>query len=286
MAVRINDELSEVLGDNKLRDRTGNWLRLFLSLRGQAGNLRYPGGSSRSDMARYINSIPGLAEFVRTENRQAFLSEDRFLWLTDGLRQNAWMLRYLNTLPTLAYVDAIDASIFLSGRQRIIALFDVYQPNGSAKEACVNSAKWAWEIQVGKDKIFDWFRDEAGSDGYALMRTWLGKRHPHLTLDRWLISNHEELLSFFDSNSFEDLEIKLMMMELKKAWSQKKYRAKLKDRRQCNLILYEKTITQLDKLSGKYDLSRAELLELLINGEARQEVYITQKLQRRQVLVS
>lgn len=191
------------------------------------------------------------------------------------------MLHYLQKLPDFMHADAVNISSFLSGRQRIIALFDVYQPSGEAKESCVNAAKLAWQMQLKKDKVFDWFQGEGGMAGVELMGAWLSKRNLGVAGLRWAISNHDDLLSFFDSNPLGELEIKLMMIEIKRAWSQKKYRASLKDRRQCNLILRESTIAKLDKLAEKHDLSRAELLEILINAEQSQGIYTTQLLQRR-----
>lgn len=286
MAVHMDDELSEILGVNALEDRVWNWVRLFLSFPHWAfGGFRYPSTYTSSDAARHIHSIQGLAETMRIEVREAFLPKNRFSWLVDDVRQNAWMLRYLKTLPVPGYLDAIDASGFLSGRQRIIALFDVHLSKGEAKENCVDFARRAWEMQRQKDKVFDWFRDETGSAGHELMWAWLGTRYPRVSLNPSVVSSHEDLLSFFDENPLGELEIRMMMVDIKKSWSQKKYRAKLKDKRQCNFILKEKTIAQLDKLAEKYDLSRAELLELLINAEARQEVYITQRLQRRHDLM-
>jgi hypothetical protein len=285
MVGRLGDELGEILADRQLGERKENWLRLFLSLPGQSGRPPYSGSSARADMVSYINSVAGLGDVVRAGIRLAMLPEDRFSWLTDNARQNKWVLNYLESLPVDGYGLAFNASSFLSGRHRIVALFDVFTPDGSVKEGWVNSVKLAWEIQAKKDKVFDWFLDEGGAAGRELMWAWLSKRGLGITATRWIVSNHDELLSFFDESTFDDLTIRLMMLEIKRAWSQKKYRASLKDKRQCNLLLRDKTIAQLDKLAKKHDLSRAELLELIINGEARQEVYINQRLEKRHALM-
>lgn len=285
MVGRLGDELGEILLDRQLGERKENWLRLFLSLPGQSGRPPYSGSSARADMAGYINSIAGLGDVVRAEMRLALLPEDRFAWLTDNSRQNKWILNYLGSLPAGGYELAFNASSFLSGRHRIIALFDVFKPDGAAKEGLVNSAKLEWEIQAKKDKVFDWFLDEGGAAGCELMWAWLSKRGLGVPGARWIVSNHDDLLTFFDQSTLDDLTIRLMMLEIKRTWSQKKYRASLKDKRQCNLLLRDKTIAQLDKLAKKHDLSRAELLELIINGEARQEVYINQRLEKRQALM-
>ncbi len=286
MAVHMDDELSEILGVNALEERVWNWVRLFLSFpRWALRDFPNPSTYTSPVAARHISSIHGLAEIMRIEVREAFLPKNRFSWLVDDVRQNAWMLRYLKSQPISEYLGVIDASSFLSGRQRIITLFDVHLSKGEAKESCVELARRAWEMQRQKDKVFDWFRDETGPAGYELMWTWLGARYPNVSLNPSMVSSHEDLLSFFDQNPLGELEVRMMMVDIKKVWSQKKYRAKLKDKRQCNLILKDKTIAQLDGLAKKYDLSRAEVLEVLINAEARQEVYITQRLQRRHDLM-
>lgn len=283
MAVRIQDELSEIFGESEYDARLENWLRLFLSLKQVAIAGTFT-SASRSDMARIINSYPWLREEVRIARNQALVPKGRLSWLTDGVRQNRWLLRNLN-VSFCAGQDIIGISNFLLGRERIIAIFDTYHPYGEAKEAYINNAKWAWEQQLHRDKVFDWLRDVGDVVAREKMWAWLSSRHLGTLMNRWVASTHEDLLMFFDENPLRESDLKLMMLEVKKDWSQRKYRAGLKDRRQCNLILKEETILQLDTLAKKHDLSRSKLLELLVNAEAHQGVYINQKLQNEHKLM-
>lgn len=73
-----------------------------------------------------------------------------------------------------------------------------------------------------------------------------------------------------------------MMERVKKAWSQKKYREGAKDKRQCNLLLSNKVLGLLDKLSVKHQLSRAAIVELLIHDESLSETYISKRLEKQQ----
>jgi len=59
----------------------------------------------------------------------------------------------------------------------------------------------------------------------------------------------------------------------------------MKGKRQCNFILSDKTNNLLDILSEKYDLSRTEIIEVLIKAEAEKETYIAEKLRKRNLLL-
>lgn len=284
MAVRMHDELSEILGNSEQDARVENWLRLFLALK----QVAIPGAfdsAPRSDVARFINSKPELRETVRIARSQALVPESRLSWLTDGVRQNKWLLRNLSVSIGFGSADVIGASSFLLGRERIVAIFDAYYPYGQAKEDYIGNAKWIWERQLHRDKVLDWFRDVGDDAAREKMWTWLNSQRPSLCMSRWVTPTQEDLLNFLDEYPPRESEIKLVISEIKKDWSQRKYRASLKGKRQCNLILKETTISQLDKLAKTYDLSRSELLELLVSAEARQKVYINQKLQKRHDLM-
>ncbi len=67
------------------------------------------------------------------------------------------------------------------------------------------------------------------------------------------------------------------MESIKKRWSQNKYRAKLTGKKQYNFILSEKAINRLDKLAGKYDLRRTEVLEILLQMEEEKGIYIPER---------
>ncbi|WP_253947681.1 hypothetical protein [Pseudomonas aeruginosa] len=67
------------------------------------------------------------------------------------------------------------------------------------------------------------------------------------------------------------------MESTKKRWSQNKYRAKLTGKKQYNFILSEKAINRLDKLAGKYDLRRTEVLEILLQMEEEKGIYIPER---------
>lgn len=287
MALRIGDEFSEIIGNDVFEARTENWVKVYLGV-------TYPGrhdisAMGRSQLADFIISQQGLADVVRAQQLLPRLPEEKFSWLTNRGAQNFWIsnyLRYLKGPDRQPATLLIEKSNFLVGRDRFIAVVDVYQASLFDKENYVRDAEMAWIRQMQFDRGFDWFKGDAGVVGYELLWDWLSKKRFAQTVNRARIDSHEELLSFFYEFPLDVAEAKLMVLDIKKAWSQRKYRASLKGRRQCNLILREKTIAQLDKLSEKYKLSRSELLEFLINEEAEQEVYVTQRIQKRQVFIT
>lgn len=58
-----------------------------------------------------------------------------------------------------------------------------------------------------------------------------------------------------------------------------------KNKRQCNFVLAEKTVSKLEKLAAKHHLTRTEIIELIINAEAEKGTYIRERLSRRQLLL-
>ena len=47
---------------------------------------------------------------------------------------------------------------------------------------------------------------------------------------------------------------------------------------QCNFILSERAIERLNKLATTYDLSRAQILEILLQMESEKKLYISEKI--------
>lgn len=80
--------------------------------------------------------------------------------------------------------------------------------------------------------------------------------------------SYEGLLIFFDKANFVHEQKLFHVEKIKKRWSQQKYRQNMSGKAQCNFILSERAIDRLNKLATTYDLSRAQILEILLQMES------------------
>lgn len=74
-------------------------------------------------------------------------------------------------------------------------------------------------------------------------------------------------LAVFDSWSAPLDSKKLFLLDIRRAWSQKKHREKLSGKKPYNFIMNKGLAKKLDVLSKKLDLSKNELVEKLIESE-------------------
>ncbi|HHQ7445626.1 TPA: hypothetical protein ACSU1C_004699, partial [Escherichia coli] len=86
--------------------------------------------------------------------------------------------------------------------------------------------------------------------------------------------NHAEKLlavrATFDLWEGDDNSKKLLLMNLNKAWNQKKLRETRVDKKALNTYLKIKTKIQLDELAEHYDMRISDILEKLISQHYRE----------------
>lgn len=94
----------------------------------------------------------------------------------------------------------------------------------------------------------------------------------------------EDILIFFDNANYPREKEELYIGKIKKGWNQKKYRENLKGKAQYNFVLSDKAISSLENLASRYEVSRARLLEILIEMETEKNDHIPEKLRTQQLL--
>jgi len=280
----VNESLTQLLGGYEVNRRVENWLRVYMSIRWSEGTQYSFGKFPASALVRFLSPRGNHREVLHDECRRTFLPEKIYSWLTDSERQNKWLLNHLNGFSGAPVqqspndIHPVNASVFLAGRERLIAIFDAWGFQGQSQEKFVNDVKDAWINTLKRDKDLDWFNGEVGRKGYEILWAWLVKEAPITVVGHRMFVSHEELLTFFDQKPLSEDQFKLMMIKVKQSWSRKKHRMNLKGRSQYNFILKDKTVERLDKLAGKHGLSRAEILDVLINDEFGDEVHISRRL--------
>jgi len=85
---------------------------------------------------------------------------------------------------------------------------------------------------------------------------------------------------FFDAIEVSDAQKKLDVASIKRKWSQQKYREGMKGKSQYNFMLSDQVIIHLDKLASRYEATRPQIIEALIEMEATQGIYLLQKIKK------
>lgn len=283
MAIRNrDDELSKILGDDGLDYRLHFWLWHYLKFKGIQFSVGASYQGTRDFMASVIKENPQISADVLAVKDFALVPDSYLSWICDDLRQGSWVFGRLGWLFGLS-LDLIHPA--LTGRQRVIALIDSRFIDLQQKIDHIQKAENDWILWVERDFVFDWFKKKCERERCGFAWDWLRRNYPDKTSGKAFFENYQGLLLFFDGFSQVEAEKLLVIEKIKKAWSQKQYRKNLEDKKQCNLLLPEKTLRLLDELSERHSLAKSEIVDLLIKDEFEKGIYISERLAKRRSLL-
>lgn len=308
MAITCNDELSKIIGIETVSDRVTNlvWIaaaHLDINYR-QINFKRF----SRDQIANNLNAHPVLKNIAASCFNKELIPSSELTWINDSQRQANFIenllignLTQVNLtqyqemhleMPGISPASPVSPNGIpyeLMGAERSIALIDYFLSftSGGIQERVEITKKFllAWEKQQEKDKEFDWFKKDDSQERIEFFWEWLKTKAPQLTYNRASFQNHDDLLSCFDFYYNDASSKTLLIQNFKKVWNQKQLRARSKGKKQRNYVLAEKTVSKLEKLAAKYHLTRTEIIELIINGEAEKETYIRERLSHKKLLL-
>lgn len=262
----VQTEDLPALGDVAISNREyiWTWLQLY-----RDGNQLDPHSCARSSMIDEIDQIlkssPGTRIRLSAKMKRLLLPTEDFEWIADDDRQLAWLAPKLEEI-TRSQVPR--EARHLRGRDRIIAMIDVWDEHLDAKAKDIEKLAREWKRHRLGDPIFEWFADKKdGEKRCALAWEWLQLNMARLPFGQNPITNYAELLKYFDRGEHKPLEQKLIIREIKKRWSRKQYDERNSDKKQVNLLLSKLAISQMDRLATERNLKRAELIEQLICQE-------------------
>lgn len=231
-------------------------------------------------MAAYIEAggWPLNGENIKREKARMLVPEEELKWIDEGDRQAKWLQA---KIALLAQVILFPFPIAITGKDHLIATIDAWNIDIPHKSIELRNLKPQWITHKSVDKKYDWFKDDG--DKLKIAWDWLnknGKGGYHLNI----FEKHDDLLSFFDSTPSTPDEIKFYISEIKKKWSREKHRKSLKDKKQYNFILSHKTIERLDKLAAEHEISRAQIIEILVEMETDKGAHLQEKLNKIRLL--
>ncbi|MFZ6755952.1 hypothetical protein ACO0K9_01940 [Undibacterium sp. Ji50W] len=261
---------------NPVEKRTDTWLWFWLFSKGcSLTQDSYLAPDMREQITSALNSNPNFAQSSRTDQGRFLLLNERLAWITGEVRQIQWLLsRFFRITNYQIHMPPPR----LEGRDLVIATIDTWNVDLTHKNNAVGQLERDWNQHTQNDRQFEWFKGDDENSRCALAWDWLKEKNNYALFGSTAPSNHESLLMLFDRLQKSDAEMKLIIDAIKKRWSQQQYRKKNNGKKQCNLLLSPEAFDSLDKLAMKYNLSRAQIVEVLIRLETERGAYLPEKM--------
>ncbi|WP_420030614.1 hypothetical protein ACN429_02425 [Pseudomonas oryzihabitans] len=272
MPVRLDDALSKVLGETNVIFRHDIWLWHTLATFEKDFDSSPFHGINRDHIAQYLEAKPELVTELLQKRILQLVSNRELTWITDDPRLVLWLTKEaLNATKYVLDPHCLD----LAGRDLPIAILDVWPRDISDKRYIIKKLEQKWLQHKARDKKYAWFKDEDQKCSFAF--EWLERNAPLFSCQTGQ-ETYGDLLIFFDGAGYTADREELYIGKIKKAWSQSKYRSSLKGKAQYNFVLSDKAIEALDRLSIQHEISRARIIEILIEIETKKGLYVTEKL--------
>jgi len=308
MAVHIKDDLSSIIETDINSNRINSFVWISIAvINSYFTNLNPDSTDLRKLMADHLKNDQNTAYNVRVAIKKCFIPDQDLKWITNSRRQALWIEQYIasaitqvrpsssNHIPTtskpsLSEIWGFSIPFHLLEKNRSTALFDYWTSTTfSRMQDSIEQSKsmqLAWQNFIKADKIFAWLDADDAEKKRASFWAWLELRDNTITQSQPQFHSHEELLIFFDNPRFSDSDKEVLSQNYRKIWNQQKNREESNEKKQCNFVLSEKTISNLKMLAQKHGLTRTEIVELIIDSEAKDEIYISERLRRINALKS
>lgn len=274
MAVRVNDLLSEVMGDTSPNYRRDIWMWLFLN---EYWDARFDcvgcGGSSMRQMiARHLKKNPHHKQVLLAKRDGCMVPEGELAWITDEKRQYEWLFEHLQRMTRENLASNFPN---LRGRSLLVAMLDIWDFPLKGKVIEIKKIKERWDNHKNDDIKFKWFADANESEKRCRFASdWLQKNDRYLARSIGVFENYTELLIGFDKKNLNPAELKLLLMNIRRGWNRQSSRERQVGKKQYNFVLSNKVVECLDKLAEDHALRRAQVLELLIKKEFENGAYL------------
>jgi len=310
MAINDEDELSKILGDKAQSSRINNWTWHYL-----VNFHNFPRNSSeryldRDAMADFIKA-QRIESIVHNRFAKSLLPDAELQWISNNERQISWVMRHLGIhtaflndqeaaqnffsqyvkwgIPTLINTNDPPQHIFtipgLNHQSLIYLVIDLNHQDLSRKRFIISSTKNEWEIREERDKIFDFFADSS-PEKFQILKSTTQKELKDRLIPNLNNPDINHILTSFDLVAISDIEIRSLVAKCRTIYNQKIRRSKPDAKRQCNLLLPESTIVQLEKLARKHGFSRSEVMEILIKNEHKHEIYLKERVELKKRLLA
>jgi len=274
MALKLHDDLAEIIKDTSPDDRITNLLWAILKYNYRiniAAHLRHD--AMRREMASALHQNPQIAHAV-TEAIRRRADPARLKWIEDCRIQRTWIEQKLSGNP----IVTSELARHLSNKEVSSLIIDFHDAQQISIRTIAQTLHSEWEQQEKEDRKFDWFKQDEEETKCEFAWDFLRKKNYSLGLLTEKFSNIEDLLVYVYTNKPSEDTIELLLKNAKSRWSQKEYRRKNAEKKQCNLILSKNAINRLKNLADKYDVSQAKIIEILLKMEDEEGAYIPKRI--------
>lgn len=276
---RVNREEDEILGKalgtSRQNPRREIWLWLYLHLE---KGLDLPphtcnGETMREELVKALKSLEFIYPPLASERDKYLLPDETLSWIGNDERRVLWLTR---AVENLSGIRLRLRSTHLTGKDHLIGIIDLWKIDIAVKERKLKSLHSEWRTHEAKDVELEWFSDKKeGSKRCICAWEWLKKNYLPMPRFQMPINNHQELLIFFDKVNLGSYERKAIIRDIKKRWSKKQFDERTADKKQVNFLLSIETIAQLEALSRKHDMKRAQIVEALVAMETEVSLLLT-----------
>jgi hypothetical protein len=298
----MKDNLSKIINTDNNSERINSFAWISIAaINSDFSNLNSDSRSQRDLMADYLHKDQSTAQKIADYIKNRLIPDQDLNWISESHRQALWLERYIasnimqgqqlisnqnitTSKSPLSKMWRFAIPFHLTGKNRSTALFDYWTAFYFLRmQDRIDKSKdmqLAWENSIESDKFFIWLDADNAEKKRASFWIWLKQKYPEITQDHPSFHSHEELLIFFDNLRFTDSDKQMFSQNYRKIWNQQRQRESANGKKQTNFVLSEKTISNLSMLAQKHGLTRTEIIEILIESEAKDEIYISKRLNR------
>ncbi|HGM4308927.1 TPA: hypothetical protein ACKPFN_005375, partial [Pseudomonas aeruginosa] len=272
----VEDTLSVLLKEESLDRRRDIWLWFYLALRDTAVYHReniIP-ATMRDRMAESIEKFGVTTDLLGGNQNYLLIPEKHFSWISENERQLSWIKR---RLPR----EMADERIYspaLSERDLLIATIDCAESPPREKTSFLANLKRAWDEQQQLDQQLDWIKEGGEREACRHVWEWLSKHLSNQVFPNACPESHQSLLQALDTFRWSTIERAHCIATVRRLWRQKIRRKDAKGKKQYNFILSDKAIKRLDRFSKDHEISRARVLEILLQMEDQKDLYLKEQI--------
>lgn len=304
MAVHLPKNLSEILKIREMspRDFSFAWL-VAAQESSQLAEMHPNHAEFKQALAEQLAKNSTFINNIFKSKSQSTIPDFHFEWIDDSFRQGLWIYSKITEIQNLTHIGNYEflkitsplsfttnptpvfnltIPIHLIMKNRIIATIDYHMSiincPLSIKIDIINWIQNQWALHTRSDAYFKWLDAEDAEEKREFFRNWLIKKDSFFYRTTSPFKSHEDLLHYFDAPFHLDETKKYLNRYGKIAWNQNQRRENDKDRKQYNFVLRNTIIKKLKTLSDKHKLSRNEIIEILIESEAKHTTYIKERL--------
>lgn len=271
-----NDHDLEFLNDHFPSDRAQCWVwHVLWSTVAEFCHIA-PGPLAKKEIGIYLRSNPVVLANAQFWMKGGFVPDAEFSWVDNSVLQNNFLRKFLVEKCGFSQPPTVHVSI--SGRRWVQTFIDCLLCDLPRKIDLLNSARSAWARSIDEKRIFSWFNseDEAGRCLFAW--EWIKRKKESLVVDCLPFKKQEDLLVMFDGSNLTQADKKLIVIDIKRAWSQALYKGNSKgEKQQCSFMLSDCAAERLKEFSKTFKMSKVKVVEELIKGEAERGFYLAQK---------